>query len=371
MRDNKLFFTAITVLLFYCGCASVKLVPTPPVTTLPVTAIKSGTLLKSAYLVKKNIDPAAGESAVIEFEPVVKCSADIDIIDDFGRVVKTLKNNETVSASLQNAVWDGKDSTGQAVPGGVYFYIIRLRTSGGRIYTYNPYNETQGLNFTLTTCWYDAEKQQIRYKLPRAAMVKIRVGLQDGGPLLSTPLDWIPQTSGEHILKWDGKDSSGNIELAGHPKRALVLFAYALADNSIIVKGGDGSSDNGGKLLSADLALDRNIHSRHDPRFCHEPKISLEFLGSKSENGVPVLTAKASVKVSIDPRDWPAMENSRYEIMLFVDTVFLFEDEAAFTPFGYQLDTAGLLEGEHLLTVNLVSYDDHCGIITQKVLIKK
>jgi hypothetical protein len=185
-------------------------------------------------------------------------------------------------------------------------------------------------------------------------------------------LDWTPMVSGEHILKWDGKDASGNIELAAHPKRNLVLFAYTLSDNSIIIKGKDRSvSSSGAELLSTVLPLDRNMHSRHDPRFCHEPKIKMEFPGAKNENGVPVLTGKASVKITIDQQDWPSMENSRYELMLFVDTVFFFEDEAAFTPFGYQWDTTGLSSGEHLLTINLVSYDDHCGIVTKKVLIKK
>ena len=56
--------------------------------------------------------------------------------------------------------------------------------------------------------------------------------------------------------------------------------------------------------------------------------------------------------------------------MFFSDLVFLFEDEAGFSPFTYQLDVSKLSEGEHLMTIDLLSYDDHCAAVTKRVLVK-
>jgi len=50
--------------------------------------------------------------------------------------------------------------------------------------------------------------------------------------------------------------------------------------------------------------------------------------------------------------------------------IFIFEDEEGFTPFTYMWDTKGLPEGEHVFTVNIMSYDDHCGVESRKVIIK-
>ena len=173
-----------------------------------------------------------------------------------------------------------------------------------------------------------------------------------------------------------------------------MIFAYTLADNSVIVEGepviaspskGGTKQSHGDEIaslpsvarddstsdFSLDLPPDRYIHARHKPGTCGAIKAQMSFPSLEKENEIPTLKGIVPVRISFDPKDQLKMENARYEIMLYVDTVFLFEDEAGFTPFTYQWDTRNLSEGEHLLTVNFLSYDDHYAVLTKKVLIRR
>ena len=332
--------------------------------------------LDSISLDKKSFKPDSGEFVNIHYKPSKPCSATITICDSRGVPFKVLANSKPTSPIAENIVWDGLDENDIAVPGGVYFYVVELKDEDTS-YIYNPYNRSHGIPLRSVTGFYDQEKGEIHYTVPQAARVRIRVGLKDGGPLLITPLDWTEKVVGKYLVKWDGKDASGHIYLSSHPDRNLVIFAYTLADNSIIVK-----SDikavlnrdlNVPALFSPDLPRDRDIHARNYLRMPNEPRIDVKFQGGfeKTENGIPIIKGMVPVKVSIAPEDRLALENSRYEIMFYVDTVFLFEEESGFSPFTYMWDTRGLSEGEHLLTVNLWSYDDDCGVITKKVFVQK
>lgn len=332
--------------------------------------------LDSISLNKKSFEPSTGETVDIRFEPSKACLATMTICDSWGLPVRVLADNKPVSSSLETVTWDGLDEGNTEVADGVYFYVVELR-DGDESYVYNPYRKTHGIKLRSVTGFYDQEKNEINYTVPQAAMVRIRVGLKDGGPLLITLLDWTPKTAGTYSVKWDGKDASGHFELGSHPERNAVIFAYTLADNSIIVGSGEKTSTServsAKPLFSPALPMDRDMHARNYLKMAREPHISAEFLGDvkKTEMGIPVVKGIVPVRVSIAPEDKLALEDSRYEIMFYVDTVFLFEEESGFSPFTYMWDTRGLSEGEHLLTVNLWSYEDNCGVITKKVVVKE
>ena len=73
----------------------------------------------------------------------------------------------------------------------------------------------------------------------------------------------------------------------------------------------------------------RPLRQFHAPRI----NVALPQNSSGSKESLPILKGTVPVTIFIADEDRIALENSRYEIMLFVDTVFLFEDEAGFSPF--------------------------------------
>jgi len=200
-------------------------------------------------------------------------------------------------------------------------------------------------------------------------MIRIRIGLEEG-PLLKTLLDWAPRAAGEHIEHWDGKDKSGQMILLNHPNIAIMTHAYTIPDNSIIVTG---SRKPDYQMLNAYIKTqERNkyFHALHPRAICHEPEIEIELPECEYQKGIPVLKGAVPVIIKIAPRDTVHLTNTRYEIIFFIDNIFLFEDEEGYDPFTYILETEGLPDGEHVITANVVSYDDHIGVATQKILVE-
>ena len=92
----------------------------------------------------------------------------------------------------------------------------------------------------------------------------------------------------------------------------------------------------------------------------------MEFPGSVETDAAarPILGSEQLVRVTLAPDDVAHLVNTRFEVMFFVDTTFLFEEEEGSSPFSYRLDAGKLSPGPHLLTVNVLSYDDHVGVVT-------
>jgi hypothetical protein len=58
-----------------------------------------------------------------------------------------------------------------------------------------------------------------------------------------------------------------------------------------------------------------------------------------------------------------------FEVALYVDLNFFFEEEESTTPLTYLWDTSQLTPGPHLLTVNVFSYDGRIGTLTRSVIV--
>jgi hypothetical protein len=72
----------------------------------------------------RNFPNPFNPSTKIEFNLPVKSQVELKIYNVRGELVKTLLNESRV-AGTQSVVWDGRNSTGQAVSSGVYFYSLK------------------------------------------------------------------------------------------------------------------------------------------------------------------------------------------------------------------------------------------------------
>jgi len=273
--------------------------------------------------------------------------------------------------------WDGRDDAGKLCGGQWFIYTIEATDEDGHRVIYDPTEATGGQELQARKFVLDRKDGRMSYVLPKAAMVRIRIGLKDG-PLLRTLVDWEPQLAGQHQQRWDGKDASGIWDLSDHPRLDVNLSAYSLPANAIITDAGPESIPKrpGREAVRrtprrADRPNGWYYHWTHDPAICHEPRFSVTFPGivPKAGSNVPVLPGKTPVRIEADPRDKRHLVNRRFEAMLYVDGVFLYEDENASNPFTYQWDTSRLAAGPHALTVNVMSYDDHIGVVTRQVMI--
>lgn len=330
---------------------------------------------------KKTFSPDKDPGVKIAYQLSKDAFVTVKLYNDRDIRIRTLIKNVSASAGSHSAVWDGKNDKGELLPSGFYIYTIEAECEGGEKTRYDPADETGGILLTVRKSFLDMEKGEISYIMPKAGMVRIRAGIKDG-PHLRTITDWHPREGGRIIENWDGKDKSGLIDLFRVPEREVYVFAYSLPDNCVILK--SGLTDKGNAFVSETLPeyrpkkkIDPNLkykHALHEKSLCHEPEFEVAFPKTLSQtaDGTPVLSGNepVPVKVTISERDRHHLESARFEVMFFVDTVFIFEDEEGFTPFTYMWNTKGLSPGEHVLTVNIMSYDDHCGVESRKVIIR-
>ncbi len=192
---------------------------------------------------------------------------------------------------------------------------------------------------------FDVTTGRIKYTLPEDALVRIRVGLKDGGPLLRHVVDWELRKAGEHTESWDKKDASGQITFGSGNNFMIIIACRPLNarehwNNSLGIKG-----------------------LRKSPEF----QMTLPSARTYTKDGLPVVSGIAPLRIFLEKEDQQWLAETRYELGLYVDYVFLMEEEEGVNPFTYDLDTRKLNDGPHTLTANIVGYDGEVG--TRSILI--
>jgi hypothetical protein len=317
---------------------------------------------------KISVDPkelklAPTGSTSIRFEltqPAQQVS--VEIQDEVGKPVRTLQLH-TQPAGAVSVAWDGRDAAGAVVPSGVYLYGISATDSAGVTAVAETAvpggNEVLAQQFTL-----DPETGTMRYLLPQASRVRLRVGLR-GLPLLRTLYDWTPTAAGTHEVEWNGFDGTGKVRLRDNPALDVNLSAFALPGNAILVTANEPAA-NPPTGVRPGVPRDAYRHAQHALEVCHEPRLRIELpdARAKAQGGLPLVSGTVPVRMTLDPDDAGHLVDVRFEVMLFIDTVLLAEVEEGSNPFTYQLDTRALSPGAHLFTVNVLSWDDHAGTAT-------
>lgn len=355
---SLLALTAAVVLLGHTGCATV-----PRNASAAVTAGETPLAMGEVGVSPKTLGAKRREKAVIRWTQSRPAETTLVIMSENGGVVRRLTGN--FSAGRQALRWDGRDEAGQPVAAGVYLYRLHSRDSRGQEARYDPSTTTGGEELSVERFTFDRDTGVFEFVLPRAARARLRIGLS---PFLHlrTLLDWEPMEAGRHTVTWDGLDASGWIRAKDHPNLHVNLAAYALPDDAIIV------TDDRPAPLTQDSVTARPgayLHARHPRQACRDISLGVELPGAaRSPEDLPVLQDHTVVRVGFAQPDHSFMVNQRFEVVFAVDTVFLFEEEEGQAPFNFIWDTTGLAPGEHLLTVNVIGYEDHLGVTTVRVL---
>ncbi len=332
--------------------------------------------ISNVSLDKKSFNPSQGEVVKIRYRLSKEANVTIKLYDSDGNLLRILKPKGIDRKGYNERIWDGKDDSGRILPGEVYIYTIEAKdTSKDEFFIYDMADETGGIELVLRELNFDNKTGEIDYILPKAARVRIRIGLKEGGPLLSTLLDWQPQEAGRHSITWDGMDSSGVLNLLGNPNIIVNISSFSLPENSIILEGSAKQVPIERTALEKrpkkKTDIKKSMHALHKRAKCHEPRFDFEILDIKEykDKDVPIIEGAVPIRIRLDERDKLDLINSRFEIIFFIDNIFLFEEEEGTSPFTYRLDTKGLNEGEHILTVNIYSYEDHIASRSKRIFI--
>ncbi len=293
-----------------------------------------------------------------------------------GKIVKTLYESHASEFGTQQVVWDGRDELGNLCPNGVYLPIIKVSTDNRGTQVYNSTTAPWGADLSQSDVTYNAAAGKITYQLAQPALCLLRVGERDGGPVYITLSDWEPRVAGYHEKSWNGMDGGGLVWAADKEKLQIVLDAFSTPENAILITGSTNPSHKFEGIkkrfpLHPPFARKMMLHALHNREICHDFAIQVDIIRpERISNNIPVITGKAALLISIGSQVTQArLVREKFELYLFVDGAFISEGPRKTLPAQLMLDSNKLSNGEHIITVNLRTLEDHVGTTSLKVTV--
>lgn len=320
-------------------------------------------------------DPAKSESVSIRFN--LSETADVTLSIHDGRDHRVFQRHAKALAAGDRALsWNGLDERGTPVPAEAYSYTLTARTAKGSS-THDLTDLTGGQRIEARDVRWDPAAGTIGYYLDKPARVNLRMGLEDG-PYLRTVVDWVPRQAGAHAERWDGRDASGVLDLAGNPALKPVVAAYTLPDNVLFVGGPPQAirfvAEQGNPATRERRAIVRKQigNSAQQPLDTRgDVRARLVPIGdyARDDQGRWIVSGAVPFRVDVADSDRERVVQRRFEAVYYVDGVFTYENELGYLPMTWTWDTSAFNPGEHFVTLNIRGYEGNFGAATVKVLV--
>ncbi len=322
----------------------------------------------------------AGEATTCSFRLPEPATVTATVSGPDGLPVATLLDGQPRPAGTVSVTWDGRDGSGTPVPDEAYAIGIDLDGSAAASGWTGTSQRQQPADRLVVTLDVTREEEGVRlsYTLPQPARVRILAGIQNGGPLLRTILADEPRPAGPHQLLWDGLDDTGHIRVTEQPEWGTTIVATPLPPGVVIVQGNGGDylaysrQQRGNEQTARRTALAASqalVRGKGMVRFT----VAGRPAGSRSAQGTAAsrrpLAGPAPIPASgifdltvlIDEAYQEVFDQTRFETVIFIDGKRFDEEENAFSPYTYHLDTRRLANGPHLVTINQVGLTGEIG----------
>lgn len=327
----------------------------------------------------ESFNPSRGGRCSLDYQLSRDARVSIKVFDPDRQLVRVLASGAPRRAGKNRATWDGRDLDGQVVPNEAYFFTIETTDSGGGKVVYDPVTFSGGEFADLTQGQLDRETGTLTYKLSQPSRVLLRAGVATG-LLLKTVVDWEPRSSGTVTEYWNGKDADDLFDVPTLKGTMMVLTYMTLPATSVIAIGNDKTSFRDYKRAIAGqrpMKEERPMANarRISPHFLKSRVVDRGFkvdilfpeLEKSRSATVPVVKDGAVFRVTIADQDKDVFAGQQFELMMHVDAVFLLEEERGYLPFTSQLDLKALPPGEHILTINVITFGDQIGVGSRKI----
>jgi len=340
--------------------------------------------IHNVSVTKASFNPTRDESISLSYELKQAVTVTVNVYDPDHGFVCGLKEHEKQEAGKYTVTWDGRDLGGIIVPDEAYYFVITASGESGEKEVYDPTITSGGEHIDVASP--NVQRDGIvSYMLPRAARVRLRVGVENG-PLIATPVDWKPRAAGRVVEQWNMKDSEGVVDLRNRKDWKVALVAFSLPDTSMIAYGNKQLSYRSYKLgpakgrptkpeRSREVASARISEHWAIPRVVDRAvPIKVDILSKETVlEGNPCRVRDSVVlRVTVpDEVDRRFLESQGCEIMFFVDMLLVAEIEQAYMPCNWPWDLSNIASGEHVLTVNLASFRDQIGAASRQVIVEK
>ncbi|WP_152208398.1 hypothetical protein [Marinobacter changyiensis] len=317
-------------------------------------------------------NPSNGEQFEIPIIPEASGALVVVITTADGDEVKRLETTVPDIAVGERIIvkWDGRDANNTVVPDEAYIPVLIMDGTVSNPAEYSGGEVIESIKPDFSS------KGVISFRLEEPSRILIRTGIQ-GGPLMRTLANWEPRAPGKNIVRWDGYDKDGIVNLMEEPDLGVLLTGFRLPAQSIITLGSDEDyskwrAAHGWRDEMPDpesVVLQRNGErlSRHFflPRIAErEPELLLRVNNETVNDQSVSVDGPFTITVDLDSTDQWAMDQSQYEVAFFINGEFVAEEEQGYVPLKWRWNPTGLKPGKHTLTVNVSSFNGAVGVRT-------
>lgn len=192
--------------------------------------------LKVLGALPQRINPSINQQVKIQFTRLRDGQALVRIYDRRAYQVREFSVENIEANKVVTVAWNGKDERGELVPDEAYFFTIEATDIKGNIAEYDS-TATLSNRVTPLQSHYDSENNKLHFTVDADAVVDIRSGISDGGPLLTKLIEWKPYLQGRHSIDWDGWDRSHTVHVSSLEKYLFHSQTAPLPEFSMITFG--------------------------------------------------------------------------------------------------------------------------------------
>lgn len=342
-----------------------------------------GLSLFDVALSATSFNPSRGDKIECRYKLSRDARVTVKVFDADQQLVRTLVSDSQRKSGQNKEIWDGKDLEGAVVPNEAYFFNIEAEDSEDHRVVYDPITFSGGESADLSHGQFDRESGTLGYQLSQPSRVLLRAGIP-GSALLKTIVDWKPRVAGEITEYWNGKDENNLIDVWDAQNHLLILTYMTLPETSVITIGNDKTDYVAYKralkvprptkverpMMNARKLSPHFLKSRLTDR-AFRVQLSFPDLDQVGSNEIPTAKDKLMIRADVLDEDKDVPLNQQYEIIFFVDSVFYAEEERGHLPFNYPLELTNLPPGEHVVTVNVITFGDQIGIGSRRIKVTK
>ena len=338
--------------------------------------------IESLALSPTAFDASRGGSVTLRFQTLEDGAVTVRWCGPNREVWRVDGPRETVTG-IQMFEWDGRDERGEVVPNEAFFPVVSIENDEG-VATLDPTRSTGGIRLRPTKVSVRPRDEMISYVLPEPARVLIRIGSNEG-PMMRTLVNWSPRAKGLCTEGWDGWDVDRLVRVGDDPETVVSIQAYSLPNPTVFTIGSGGGDYVGAymrlresleHLEAPERALEEvGAESPHWGRPVHldrDPSIRIVFPEVSSESAEVPEVGRPALLTRVElggERQGDYLREQGLEVVLFADQERILEAEIANLPYQFEWDLGELGPGEHLLTVNAVSFRQHVGVASRTILV--
>lgn len=317
--------------------------------------------------------------------------ADVSLVIYDSRDVEIYRaTKKDLNAGEHTLLWKGVDRLGRAVPPEAYFYTLTSTNKNNETVVFDKTDITGGKPVIVQDIHYDSDTETVRYVIPQPSRVFLRAGLKNAF-IIKTLINGTVRDKGIYKQHWNGSDDKKLISVKGRENYSIYGKGFTLSDNAIIVKPskepvnniqeqtGSINWPNSSTWISGlDLEKKRKIIKKSkglDP-YAYQPVEHLKDVTvnlllpdtlKKNKNGHAIIPGSIPLTVDVPLDEALAIESQRLEVMYFLNTTLIYENEASYLPYTWVWYPQNLPPGEHYLTIFMVGFGQRFGVSINKI----